>query len=59
MGTCDDAGVTYYPPPPPRRGPNPGRILAWIVLAVLGVCVLCVCGQWIFFGGWALFDSAR
>ncbi len=57
MVTCDDALMVYGQPP--RRGPNPGRILAWIVLAVIGVCVLCVCGQWIFFGGWALFDSAR
>lgn len=31
---------------PPRRRSDPWRIIGWIVLAVLGLCGLCVCGQW-------------
>lgn len=32
---------------PQRRGPDPVRILAWLVLAVLAVVGLCCCGGFV------------
>lgn len=41
-GDLHDQRVVY--PQPPKRGPDPVRILAWIVLGVLILVALVCCG---------------